>query len=585
MSPTPAVTGALRRVVGVLLFGLVTGVAGSLLAIGFVEGIQWLSCQITAMDAMQWSGIDIALLLAPVAGGAIVGAMVYRLHDRRSHSLTDLVFSVQSRENPESSRDGIINAFAAIIGMGSGASVGLYGPLAVMGANIGNTLARWTRVDGSLAIGCGVAAVISTAFSAPIAALVFVHEVILRHYSMRAFAPVTVASSTGFFINHYLFERPLLFSLDGERSVFAPEFIGFLLTGIIGAIVAIIFMHAIIMAVNWAKQSNLPIWLRPAVAGLGVGLMAQWMPEILGPGIQMLGEVIRNGGFSLMDLSLILLLKIIATALCLGFGFAGGAFSPALLIGVLYGVLMGHLAGAVFGDMSSGIAFYGLCGMVAVVSPVIGGPLTAILIVFELTHNYELTTAVMISVVFSNVVAYRLFGRSLFDRQLADRGFDLSAGRENVILQHTAIADYVTTETLKVNGSQTLREALSVMVEADRQECYVVDELSKYLGKLRLFDILKLERQLGSQDLVQDLAVEDAASLDSEIAANHVIESMQLEADLSVWQALAKMQGYVGESIPIVDVRGYFIGIIYQSALVAAYLELSESLRAEEHAG
>jgi len=221
----------------------------------------------------------------------------------------------------------------------------------------------------------------------------------------------------------------------------------------------------------------------------------------------------------------------------------------------------------------------------AVVSPVIGGPLTAILIVFELTHNYELTTAVMISVVFSNVVAYRLFGRSLFDRQLADRGFDLSAGRENVILQHTAIANYVTTETLKVNGSQTLREALSVMVEADRQECYVVDELSKYLGKLRLFDILKLERQLGSQDLVQDLAVEDAASLDSEIAANHVIESMQLEADLSVWQALAKMQEYVGESIPIVDVRGYFIGIIYQSALVAAYLELSESLRAEEHAG
>ena len=108
--------------------------------------------------------------------------------------------------------------------------------------------------------------------------------------------------------------------------------------------------------------------------------------------------------------------------------------SPALLVGILFGAFAGNGAELVVGEYRSDIAIYAICGMVAVASAVIGAPLTAILIVFELTRNYDLATAAMVSVVFSNLVAYRIFGRSLFDVQLIRRGFDLSAGRDRVIL-------------------------------------------------------------------------------------------------------------------------------------------------------
>ena len=104
--------------------------------------------------------------------------------------------------------------------------------------------------------------------------------------------------------------------------------------------------------------------------------------------------------------------------MCVGFGFVGGVFSPALLIGVMAGALFGMAWPQAMPLAHSGIVPYAICGMMAVTSPVIGAPLTTILIVFELTRNYDLTIAAMVAVVFSNLVAYRIFGRSLFDVQL-----------------------------------------------------------------------------------------------------------------------------------------------------------------------
>ena len=114
--------------------------------------------------------------------------------------------------------------------------------------------------------------------------------------------------------------------------------------------------------------------------------------------------------------------KIGLTALCIGFGFAGGVFSPALLIGILFGALFWTVLNGLTGIETSGIAVYAICGMMALTSPVIGAPLTTILIVFELTRNYDLTIAAMVAVVFSNLIAYRTFGRSLFDVQLGRVG-------------------------------------------------------------------------------------------------------------------------------------------------------------------
>ena len=492
--------GVTRRVVSILFFGIAAGAVGSVLSVALVETIFFLEKRLYSIGTP--GHFNLVWLLCPVAGGLVVGLLLKSTNARRAENVADVINAVQVGEKAFHWRDGILNAIAAVVGMGSGASVGPYGSLTTLGAHLGNLFQKWTRADLNLAAGCGVAAMISTAFSAPIAAVVFAHEVILRHYALRSFAPITIASSTGFFISAYWLGRPPLFMVDAERSLFAPEFLAFVLIGIAGALVAVLFMKMTLWFGQIAKSTPVPDWLKPALAGLGVGLMAQWIPDVMGVGRQILEFEITGDQFALEQMIVLLPAKMIATALCLGFGFAGGVVSPSLVIGVLTGAIIGVGAEALMGEQSSGITFYAICGMVAVTSPVIGGPLTAILIVFELTRNYELTTAVMISVVFSNVLAYRLFGRSLFDRQLLEQGIDLSGGRVKAILKRTPIATHVTTDAVTVAGSSLLIEARTAMLTDHKQECIVLDELSHFKGKLRLSDVLMFESRMDSQNAI-----------------------------------------------------------------------------------
>ena len=567
VTPTPGGDRSIPvRVVGILVFGVTIGIIGSLLAVGFVELISQLEMLLRSRG--NAGSFNIWWLLSPVAGGLVVGLLICRTRARRPETITDIIDLVQVGEGKLRWKDGIINAIAAIIAMGSGASVGPYGPLATLGAHLGNLFTRWSRAEINLAIGCGVAATISAAFSAPIAAVVFVHEVILRHNALRSFAPITIASSTAFFISAYWLGRPPLFMVEAERSIFAPEFLAFVLIGIVGALIATLFMRMIQWSTAIAAALQVPGWIKPAIAGLGVGLIAQWLPDVLGIGRQILSLEISSHQLGMHELMWLLPAKMLATALCLGFGFAGGGFSPALMIGVLAGALMGTGAEALLGENSSGITFYAICGMVAVTGPVIGGPMTAILIVFELTRNYELTTAVMITVVFSNVIAYRLFGRSLFDQQLVSRGIDLSRGRDSVVLSNTLITDYVTTGAVTVPVSATLADARLAMLDRGCQECIVLDDLSHYVGKLRLANVLVLQQRTSTEVAVAEFVDTDA---------------LKFLHDISVRAALESMQDFTGECIPVVDGRGFYIGVIYHSTMVAAYLKTLSRLRAEEH--
>ncbi len=561
-----------ERVGTILAFGLLVGITGALLAILVVGAIRWLDDQWSTRIGGYSGDFNLLLLLTPMVGGLVVGVLLLGMSHRRAATVADIIYGVQARKTDIHWRDGVLNTVATVIGIGSGASVGHYAPLANMGATLGSNLGRRFRFDPDpeLGIACGVAAAISTAFSAPIAAVLFAHEVILRHYSLRAFAPITVASSTGYFIEHHLLGYPPLFAVQAERSLFVPEFLVFVVIGLVSAMVAVGFMKAVILSTELASKSRLPTWLRPTVAGLGVGIMGQWVPEVLGLGDGLLSGIIGGRPIHFGDITVLLAAKILATALCIGFGFAGGVFSPALLVGVLTGALLGGIAHFVLGAHSSEPAFYAVCGMAAVASSVIGGPLTSVLIVFELTRNYELTIAAMISVVIANVVTYRLFGRSLFDRQLAAAGIDLSRGRVKLLLQQATVDDHKTLDAVIVRTDQSLGDARNTMISAGRQECHVLDSLSRYCGRLRLFDVLRLQ---------------DDLDLGQECVGNHAMaDVLQFQPEQTVWDAIQGLQEFVGESIAVVDRGGYYRGVVYENSLIRAQLEAISRIREEEHA-
>ena len=570
------------RIVSIAALGMVAGALASLAAIAFVELVavlnRWLLISPRSrfmVDDAQW--LLLATVCVPAAGGLIVGIVHRYIPERRSHGPPDVIRSVQGLDGRIPARSGFLSALASVVSLGAGASVGQYGPLAHLGATLGSLVARVNRHSrwmSTVGVGCGVAAAISTAFNAPIAGIIFAHEVVLRHYSLRAFAPITVAATIGYVIANVVFERPPLFRVEAVTSSSAPEFLGFILIGVGGAFVAVLYMRAILYSSRIARTLPIADYLKPMLAGAVLGLAALWLPDILGIGKETLRFAVIDHAFSPGELSLLLIAKILATALCIGFGFAGGVFSPALLIGILFGALAGNGAELLLGDLRSDIAIYAICGMVAVTSAVIGAPLTTILIVFELTRNYDLATAAMVSVVFSNLVSYRVFGRSLFDVQLRMRGFDLSAGRDKVILDHRSIESYVSREYTALAPETPLGEAKSRLLASRRHEGYVVDAGGAYLGTVKLEELVTSEEDggLGSDAAVARLAKREA---------------LIFTEKTSIWAAMERMGDFVGESIPVLEEGdgGRMLGVVFEATIVKAYLDTMKDIRREENAG
>jgi len=572
--PSPDI---IRRVAAVTLLGFSVGCVVALAAVAFVDAVVWLNdyLLVSPRSRMLAAGepwLPAVTVGVPALGGLVVGLLCWWIPDRRPHGPADAIQSAQSLEGAMPVRSGALTAVAACAGLGSGASVGQYGPLVHMGATLGAWLSRVagaSRYLATIGIGCGAAAAISTAFNAPVAGLVFAHEVILRHYSLRAFAPVTVSATLGYVVANVVFERPPLFRIQEVEVLHAWEYLGFIGIGIAGAVLATIYMRTILYAGRVSRVMPLPGPAKPAFAGLILGLVALQIPDVLGIGKEVLRFAIIENAFTPGELALTMTAKLLVTALCLGFGFAGGVFSPALLIGILFGALAGTGVELLAGGVRSHIAIYAVCGMVAVTSPVIGAPLTTILIVFELTRNYDLATAAMVSVAFANLIGYRLFGRSLFDMQLMARGFDLSLGRDKVMVEQRRIRDSLSHDYTAVPDTADLAAVRDALLADRRSEAYVLDASGVYLGTVNMNRLMTLSAS--------------DPSLAGPAAPHAVPEPLTLSPDDSIWDAMSKLEDFIGESVPVLE-DGRLLGVVPEATIVKAYLQTLEEIRREENA-
>jgi len=586
-------------------FGLAAfvGLMASVASEVFVLGIAWIN-EVLFVAPHAREDADSAVLLpwftvfAPVVGGLIVGGLLLLLRGNRPHGIPDVIFASQTGGSHIPVRTGLLTTFTNFTSIGFGASVGMYGPLASLGAFVGSLLAKVTadhRRLGVIAVACGVSSAISTAFNAPIAGVIFAHEVILRHYSIRAFAPVTISAYVSQVMATEVFNRPRLLEV-GEVSIqHAYEYGAFLLVGVVGAVVALFYMRGVLLSGKLAGKLPLPVWAKPPLAGLALGLVCLGVPELLGAGLETTKatlniEQVRGGNLdyitgmttmnaiintevvlkALLLLAVLCLGKSIMTGFCLGMGFGGGVFSPALFVGATFGAVFGlALEALVPGSLN--LSFYAICGMGAVTSAVIGAPISTILVVFELTENYDLAKAVLISVVFSNIICSRLFGRSLFDVQLLARGFDFSLGKDKVVLQQKTIRDYVTHEFVKVTPETRCSQALDRLLAADQTEGYIVNESDTYLGQITLNDLLQIQR--------------DPAKADPAVGDIAQHEQITLTDMTSIFAAMKKVEDFVGESVPVVSAKDHLklVGVIPEGNIFKAYSDAIGEIREEEY--
>jgi chloride channel protein, CIC family len=382
------------------------------------------------------------ILLVPIVGGLVVGLILHRFTpDGRVRAVADVIEGSAMRNGRVEIRAGLASAAASLITLGTGGSSGREGPVVHMAGVISTWVSNRIHADGITGrdlLGCAVAAAVSASFNAPIAGALFALEVVLRHFAVRAFAPIVIASVAGTVINRLEFGDVAEFTLITPGSLqFYVELPAFLILGLLCGLVAVILMRSVFWAEDFGdhlqEKLHLPRWLRPAIAGALLGGIAIWYPHIIGVGYEAT-RLALDGGFLLNQVIVFAVIKTVAVAITIGGRMGGGVFSPSLMIGALTGLAFGLVATNLLPDVSGTHTLYAFAGMGAVAAAVLGAPISTTLIVFELTGDWQIGLAVMITVSMSTALASRLVDSSFFLTQLERRGIHLAAGPQTYLL-------------------------------------------------------------------------------------------------------------------------------------------------------
>jgi CIC family chloride channel protein len=433
---------------------LMIGIAAGLAAVLFRFGVSFLQQTLYGVEdvtklhsfaeSLPWYWV----LIIPMMGGVAVGIILHHFTpDGRVRSVSDVIEGAALNEGRVEKKAGIASVLSSMITLGTGGSTGREGPVVHIAAMISSWVSNVIRADGITGrdlLGCAVAAAVSASFNAPIAGALFALEVVLRHFAVHAFAPIVIASVAGTVINRLVFGDTAEFALPGTTALeFYAELPAYLILGLVCGLVAVTLMRCVFWAddleTRLQTRLGLPYWLRPALAGALLGLLAIWFPHIIGVGYETTSAAL-TGKLLLHEAIVFAMIKVAAVAITMGGRMGGGIFSPSLMIGALTGLAFGLIATSVFPEISGSHTLYALAGMGAVAAAVLGAPISTTLIVFELTGDWQTGLAVMVSVSLSTALASRLVDRSFFLTQLERRNIHLAAGPQAYLLAMFRVA-------------------------------------------------------------------------------------------------------------------------------------------------
>ena len=558
-----------------LITGTGIGLAVSLVASLFVTVLQFLTDQRKGMDGyftfLEFAGGSLVPMVWLIGAAFLLWGVRRLFGIVRWHGPADSIFAAHRLGNEIDIKSGVGSTVGAFVSIAGGASVGQYGPLVHFGATIGTYIrkiigkyyANDKKIIGTdVFIGCGVAAAIAAGFHAPIAGIVFAHEAVLRHFSFRALTPIAIASITSVWFATAVFGDDPLFTLEAVAPDLLPMVPVLLGSGLLFGIIATLFMLVLLKASAIAAKLWLPPLGLALVAAITCGVVAMFVPEILGSGVDEINTIFE-GGYALGFLFMLLIFKILATSMCVGFGLFGGVFSPAAMIGAAAGGFLGKLI-AVFGFVTVP-QLLPVAGFAAVTAAVVGAPISVVLIVFELTQSYEFAVAAMLAAVIATFLTSLVFEHSFFDEQLLRRGIDLSRGRSDLELQTQPITPVIDESFVAVKPETLVKDAIVALIKTQSSEGYCIGDEKLFIGKYSLPMLLRAPPKVSVQKyLMQD--------------------PVYLSHDASVLQAMEVASNFVGESIPVIhNKNGQLVGVLSEGDIFNVYLDTQSRVHDLEH--
>lgn len=504
-------------------------------------------------------GLVVALALA----GALVGWLMSRfVGDEKIHGVAAVIESVALSGGRLPYRKLPVKALSSSISLGAGASTGPEDPSVQIGANMGSWFSSMFHLredHARLLVAAGVAAAVAAAFKAPIAGVFFALEVVLNGvFEARSFSVIVLASVVASGVTEALHPGPEMgpfaYTLGSplEIVMFAP-------LGVALALVSVFFMRCMGWMHHRIGEIRLPRPAKTALVGALVGVVGIALPGILGIGREEMNAVL--GGRDDYGLGMLLVLgfaKIVMTAISIGGGFVGGVFAPALFVGTMLGAAYGQIMQAIFPSWLIGAPQeYAIAGMAAVMAGVVRAPITAVLIVFELTNDYRLILPIMLTTVVC-VLASELFEpHGLYIKSLIKKGVRLAFGREVDLMQGISVAEAMVSPAPSIAPDAPISEVRDSLRAQKTHSLCVVDEHGALVGMLTLTDLQRAYESGAGGLTAADICTRNAIIADPQEP---------------LWAAIRRMSAHDVGRLPVVERgTGQLLGLIGRHGVVRAY--------------
>jgi CIC family chloride channel protein len=318
-----------------------------------------------------------------------------------------------------SSRQTLLKSASSLCAIATGASIGREGPMVQLAAMIGSLIGRWLKLPKDnlrLLVACGVTAGITSAYNAPIAGVIFVVEIAMGSLSKATLGPLIVSSVIANIVTRQFLGLGAVYQMPPFTLISGWEVFAYAGLGVVCGFLAPIFRWTLDASRKIFIHLRLDLIASMALGGLGVGFISIWMPEVWGNGYSVVNSILHTP-WAWQALLALLVLKVIATALCSGSGMVGGVFTPTLFVGAALGALYGHILLGLAPLSDTVISGYVMVGMGAFLASVTYAPLMCILMIFEMTLSYEVILPLMLACVIGHHIAQAMRPHSIYTQR------------------------------------------------------------------------------------------------------------------------------------------------------------------------
>ncbi len=550
-----------------LVLAVLVGVLGGFSVIAFktlISSLQYLFWAIPEMTPTEL--LDVIWykrLLVPVFGGLVVGPLIYFLaREAKGPGVPEVMVAVITKGSVMRPVVVVVKALASAVTIASGGSVGREGPIVHIGATIASTVGQVLRlppVQLKTLVGCGVAAGIGATFNAPIAGTLFALELIVSDFGLTAFTPILVSGVMATAITrHFLGDTIEFGSLEHFHMASMWEFGLYLVLGVLAGLVGCLFSRSIYVAGDLFDKTKLPPWIRPAFGGLLVGLVALLgMPHVMGVGYGSI-EAMFEGELVLGTLAVLIFLKLAMTAVTIGSGGSGGVFAPSLFIGAMLGGAFGKIVNLWFPEITAPFGAYALVGMAAVNGACTLAPLSAIIVLVELTDNYSMVLPLMFTVVMATFVTRKLHPESIYTEDLVRRGINAHGGEDLNVLRAIGVEDVIRHDEAHIADDASFESLVELALRKHRNTIFTVDRTGHYRGVVAMQD---LKYALNNMSELEPLHI--IADFERQISPVPQAQSLDLVIDRFAETGF--------DRLPVVDAEGMLIGSVIMGDIIRCY--------------